>query len=461
MSKNELFAICPLDGRYKKRVQELGKYFSEAALIRYRVMIEILWFKKLCSESTGNLTPLDKKTEDELNSWIADFSVSDIEEIKEIEEKVNHDVKAVEYFLKRKAIKSNNDFLKSYVEMFHFGCTSEDINNLAYAGMLRDARNDSLVPKIDIVIGMLRNLILEMVDIPMISRTHGQPASPTTVGKELANFRARLRIVRGNLKAVKILGKLNGAVGNFNAHIVADFQINWSEISKSFIEEDLGFVKNEMTTQIEPHDWIARYSSEIVSLNTVLIDFCRDIWSYISLGYLKQKKAENEVGSSTMPHKVNPIDFENAEGNLGLSSALLQHFCIKLPVSRYQRDLSDSTVMRNIGVAVGYTFLALDSIGRGLKKIALNEAAVSRDIVDVWEILAEPIQMVMRKNGVANAYERLKAISRGESLCKEEITVFIKSLEIPDSDKQTLLSLLPSTYIGLAKDLTRKELEKD
>ena len=461
MNENELFAICPLDGRYKSRIGILEETFSEAALITYRVKVEILWFRRLCLESVGNLTAPDEKLEEQLDSWISEFSVDDVKEIKSIERETNHDVKAVEYFLKRKARESGNAFLKNHVEMFHFGCTSEDINNLAYAGMLRDARKKILVPTLNSLMDILKQLILSSASLPMMSRTHGQPASPTTLGKELANYRRRMRGSRDHFVDVQILGKLNGAVGNFNAHVVADSEKNWLDISRSFVEEDLGLIVNEMTTQIEPHDWIARYSNELVVINSIMIDFCRDIWSYISLGYFTQKKEKNEVGSSTMPHKVNPIDFENAEGNLGLSSSLLQHFSTKLLVSRYQRDLSDSTVMRNIGVAVGYTLLALDSTIRGLKKIVPNKVKISDDLTDTWEVLAEPIQMVMRKNGIADAYERLKEISRGESLGKDQIYIFISDLDIPEEDKEALLSLLPSSYVGLAEELAIKEAEKD
>ena len=461
MNENELFAICPLDGRYKSRIGILEETFSEAALITYRVKVEILWFRRLCLESVGNLTPLDEKLEKQLDSWISEFSVDDVKEIKSIEKETNHDVKAVEYFLKRKTRESDNTFLKNHVEMFHFGCTSEDINNLAYAGMLKDARKKILVPTLNSLIDILKQLILSSASLPMMSRTHGQPASPTTLGKELANYRRRMRLSRDHFINVQILGKLNGAVGNFNAHVIADSEKNWLDISRSFIEEDLGLIVNEMTTQIEPHDWIARYSNELAVINSIMIDFCRDIWSYISLGYFTQKKEKNEVGSSTMPHKVNPIDFENAEGNLGLSSSLLQHFSTKLLISRYQRDLSDSTVMRNIGVAIGYTLLALDSTVRGLKKIAPNKFKISSDLKDTWEVLAEPIQMVMRKNGIAGAYERLKEISRGESLGRDEIYVFISDLDISEEDKKALLSLLPSRYVGLAEELAIKEAEKD
>ena len=461
IKENEFLAICPLDGRYRKRVQELVDYFSESALIRYRLQVEILWFKRLCNESVGNLRPLEEQAVKELDKWQKEFSISEVQEIKRIESEINHDVKAIEYFLKKKAENSKVECLISNVEMFHFGCTSEDINNVAYAGILKDFRDSVFISKINRIIDQLKYLAEETVSVPMLSRTHGQTASPTTMGKELANFRARLRGARDKVLSIKILAKFNGAVGNFNALEAVFPDYNWAEITRRFIEEDLGHTFNPMTTQIEPHDWIASLSNELVLVNSILLDLCRDCWGYISLGYFSQKKKEKEVGSSTMPHKVNPIDFENAEGNLGLSTCLFQHYSIKLTVSRYQRDLSDSTVLRNIGVAAGYGFLAFDSILHGLEKLDVNREKIKSDIDNAWEVLAEPIQTMMRKNNMEGGYEKLKDISRGKRFDETVVLNFIRSLKMDEKDKSRLFNLKPSNYIGSAEALVEEELKKN
>ncbi len=460
MTKDQLFAISPLDGRYKNKVEELNRYFSEAAYIQYRIKIEIVWFQTFFDSGFGGFSSIPSAVKKTMNSWVENLTIKEIQEVKKIESKTNHDVKAVEYFLKEKAKKSKNKILENKSEFFHFGCTSEDINNLCHAFMLRDFRKEIFIPKIDLMILRLSELASSTTEIPMISRTHGQTASPTTLGKEIANFRARLRISRDRFKSVCIKGKFNGAVGNFNAHYVADRNINWIKVSKDFVNK-LGFEYNPMTTQIEPHDWIGEYCDAIATINVILTDLCRDIWGYISLGYFSQKMKKNEIGSSTMPHKVNPIDFENAEGNLGISSVLLRHFSDKLPISRFQRDLSDSTVIRNLGVALAHSYLANDSIVKGLKKLTVNKKSIEKDLYDSWEVLAEPIQTVMRANGISNPYEKLKVLTRGVSIDEKIIIKFINSLDLPESEKLKLKTLTPAKYIGIAKKLVKDELKKN
>jgi adenylosuccinate lyase len=398
------------------------------------------------------MTPLSTVMKDVLNHIVDDFSLDDAERIKKIEATTNHDVKAVEYFIREKL--GNGPETDTLKDFLHFGCTSEDINNLAYALMLRSARSDALLPQMREVRNKLRAIAREYADLPMLSRTHGQTASPTTLGKEMANVVARLERAQQEFQAVEIRGKFNGAVGNFNAHLVAYPDADWPAISARFVES-LGLEQNPYTTQIEPHDWTAEYAHALVRYNTILIDLCRDIWGYISLGYFKQKVAKGEVGSSTMPHKVNPIDFENAEGNLGLANALLNHFAEKLPISRWQRDLTDSTVQRNLGVAAAYLLIATQSLLKGLGKLQVNEAAIDADIAAAWEVLAEAVQTVMRRYGIPEPYEKLKALTRGQAVSKDLLIEFIGTLEIPDDEKQRLLDLTPQTYTGLAGELAR------
>ncbi len=459
MKKDQLYAISPLDGRYKKKVEVLNKYFSEAAYIQYRIKIEVYWFQTLFENGivgSSSIFSVIKKTTD---SWVKNLTYKEICEVKKIEVKINHDVKAVEYFLKQKAKKSENKVLEKKSEFFHFGCTSEDINNLCHSSMLNDFRNQSFVPQLESIVLGLSEIALRTAEVPMISRTHGQTASPTTLGKELANFRSRLRASRDRFKKVSIKGKFNGAVGNFNAYYVANQNVNWINVSKTFVKK-LGFEYNSMTTQIEPHDWIGEYCDALASINVILIDLCRDLWGYISLGYFVQKMKKNEVGSSTMPHKINPIDFENAEGNLGISNALLRYFSDKLPVSRFQRDLSDSTVIRNLGVAFAHSYLANDSIIKGLKKLIVNKKSIEKDLHISWEVLAEPIQTVMRANGIPNPYEKLKLLTRGTPINENIICKFIDTLDLPKSEKLKLKLLTPANYIGVAKKLVKEELKK-
>ncbi|OUV02278.1 MAG: adenylosuccinate lyase [Betaproteobacteria bacterium TMED82] len=456
---DQLNAISPLDGRYKDRLKNLSGFFSEAALIRTRIKVEVLWFLALADYGIREFKSMPEHIRVILLSWIDVISDQDILLVKKIEKTIKHDVKAVEYFLKQKAESSDIKFLINNKEFFHFGCTSEDINNLSYAFILKDTKELILLKHIEVVISKLGFFIQEIGFAPMLSRTHGQAASPTSLGKEIANFRARLRKARERFRGVKILAKMNGAVGNFNAHYVSAPEVNWPTLSSEFVES-LGFDNNPMTTQIEPHDWIAEYCDALASINVILIDFCRDIWGYISLGYITQVKKNAEVGSSTMPHKVNPIDFENAEGNLGLSSSLLQHFSQKLPVSRFQRDLSDSTVLRNLGVAIGYSVLAMDSIIEGLNKLSSNSEYMAKDLKCSWEVLAEPIQMIMRVNGLDDPYEKLKSFSRGNVIDELMIKDFIRKLEICDADKTKLMNLKPEDYLGLAERLVKDELKK-
>lgn len=453
MEHTSLRALSPVDGRYAGKVEPLRDIFSEYGLIRYRVLVEIRWLQWLADEpDIGEVAPLSPVVKDMLNRIVDEFSTDDAERVKKIEATTNHDVKAVEYYIRDK-IGGGAD-IGNIGDFIHFGCTSEDINNLAYGLMLRNARDEVLLPQMKNVLARLRTISTEYADLPMLSRTHGQIASPTTVGKEMKNVVARLARARDQLAGVEVRGKFNGAVGNFNAQVAAYPDVDWPRISQRFIES-LGLHPNLLTTQIEPHDWTAEYAHALVRFNTVLLDLCRDIWGYISLGYFRQRSTRDEVGSSTMPHKVNPIDFENAEGNLGLSTAMLSHFASKLPVSRWQRDLTDSTVQRNFGVAIAYLSIAIHSCLQGLGKLEADPAVIQKDIEQSWEVLGEAIQTVMRRYGIPEPYEKLKALTRGKQVTKELLHDFVKSLDIPDDAKQRLLDLTPATYTGLASSLAR------
>jgi len=454
MNLTALTAISPLDGRYADKANELRDLFSEYGLIRQRGGVEELWFKALAAEpGIKELQGLPVGALKVLDDLAAGISVEDATKVKEYERTTNHDVKAVEYL-----VKSQLDAFpeaRTCREFVHFACTSEDINNLSYALMLKEARDKVLLPTVSKLINRLRDLAHQYAEQPMMCRTHGQPATPSTLGKELANVVYRLQLQKDRLAKVVIRGKINGAVGNFNAHVVAYPQVDWTKFGQAFVES-INLDWNPYTTQIEPHDWNAEYFDALAGLNTVLIDFCRDIWGYISLGYFKQKVVAGETGSSTMPHKVNPIDFENGEGNLSLANALLRFLADKLPISRWQRDLTDSTVMRNVGVAVAHSLIAWKSVNRGLDRVDVNAVRMLEDLDANWELLAEPIQTVMRRYGVENAYEQLKDLTRGQRLDASMLKTFIQKLAIPDDAKQTLLKLTPANYIGLAADLARK-----
>ena len=453
MKISTIKAISPVDGRYAEKVNELRDIFSEYGLIRYRVLVEIRWLQCLADEpAISELAPLTSVMKDVLNHIVDDFSIDDAERIKKIEATTNHDVKAVECFIRERL--GDGPETEALKDFLHFGCTSEDINNLSYALMLRTARTDVLNPLMKDLRNKLNTLAKENAEQPMLSRTHGQTASPTTLGKEIANVVARLDRVRKQFADVQILGKFNGAVGNYNAHVIAYPDADWPTIAHRFIES-LGIEPNPYTTQIEPHDWTAEYSHALMRHNTILIDFSRDVWAYISLGYFKQRVAKDEVGSSTMPHKVNPIDFENAEGNFGMANALLGHFAEKLPISRWQRDLTDSTVQRNLGVAVAHILIALKSLAKGVGKLQINNAAINADVSEAWEVLAEAVQTVMRRYGIPEPYEKLKALTRGQAVSKEILLEFIKTLDIPDAEKTRLLELTPEAYVGLAAQQAR------
>ncbi|MBT8091056.1 MAG: adenylosuccinate lyase [Gammaproteobacteria bacterium] len=448
-----LRALSPTDGRYSEKVNELRDIFSEYGLIRFRVMVEIRWLQRLADEpDIQEVGPISSVMKDLLNGIVDDFSIDDAERVKAIEATTNHDVKAVEYFIREKL--GDGPETQPLKDFLHFSCTSEDINNLAYALMLRSARSEVLLPGMRELRNRLRAMAREHAELAMISRTHGQTASPTTLGKELANVVARLERAQRQFAAVEILGKFNGAVGNYNAHVIAYPDADWQAISRRFVES-LGVHPNTYTTQIEPHDWTAEYCHALLRYNTILIDFARDVWGYISLGYFKQKVAKDEVGSSTMPHKVNPIDFENAEGNLGIANAMLNHFAEKLPISRWQRDLTDSTVQRNFGVAAGHVVIALRSLQKGVGKLQVNREAIHADIAGAWEILAEAVQTVMRRYGVPEPYEKLKALTRGQAVTREVLLEFVNTLDIPAGEKQRLLDLTPEAYIGLAAKQAR------
>jgi adenylosuccinate lyase len=449
-----LAALSPLDGRYARTADPLRAYFSEQALIRYRLRIELAWLQALADErAIGELKPFSAKTRSAFSQLVADFAERDAEHIKEIEAETNHDVKAIEYWLKAKLAK--NPEAQRSLEFVHFACTSEDINNLAYALMIRESRDELMLPRLDELIRALKDLAHRHAGLAMLSRTHGQPATPTTLGKEMANFAHRLSRARERIAAVPVLGKINGAVGNYNAHVAAYPAVDWEGFSRRFVEE-LGLEFNAYTTQIEPHDWLAELLDAYARANSVLLGLDRDIWGYISLGYFKQRVKKGEVGSSTMPHKVNPIDFENSEGNVGVANALLRHLADKLPVSRWQRDLSDSTAQRNVGNALGHTLLAYAACKRGLGKLEVDPARLAADLDANWEVLSEAVQQVMRRHGVADAYEKLKEISRGKRLDREQLAAFVKALAIPAEAKERLLALTPGDYTGLASELAKR-----
>lgn len=454
MVLSSLNALSPLDGRYQSKLDALRPYFSEYALIRHRAMVEVEWLKALAAEpALQEITPFSKSTIDELDKVISTFGETEAAQVKAIESRTNHDVKALEYWLKERF--DGNPEIRAVSEFIHFACTSEDINNLSHGLMLKRGRDEAILPMLDQVIARFTELAKEHADLPMLSRTHGQPASPTTLGKEMANVVYRLRRQRNQFASIDILGKINGAVGNFNAHLSAYPEFDWENFARRFVES-LGLTYNPYTIQIEPHDYMAELFDALARINTILIDIDRDIWGYISLGYFKQKVKAGEVGSSTMPHKVNPIDFENSEGNLGIANALLRHLAEKLPISRWQRDLTDSTVLRNMGVAFGYTLLGYDSCLRGLGKLEANPKQLAHDLDNNWEVLAEPIQTVMRRYGIENPYEQLKELTRGkEGITRASLHNFINELQISDAAKQALLEMTPANYIGKASQLAK------
>jgi adenylosuccinate lyase len=455
MALSPLTALSPLDGRYHAKLAALRDTFSELALIRFRVRIEIEWLKALAANpAIKEVPPFSAPTLAQLDEVAAKFSEADGDAVKSIEAKTNHDVKAVEYFLRDK-LAGNKEVMK-VAEFIHFACTSEDINNLAHALMLKRARDETVLPALDHILERLAGLAHELADCSMLAHTHGQPASPTTMGKELANVAHRLVRARDRIAAVKLSAKINGAVGNYNAHLAAYPDVDWEKLARGLVE-GLGLEFNPYTIQIEPHDSLAELFDACARANTVLIDFDRDVWGYISIGYFKQKVKEGEIGSSTMPHKVNPIDFENSEGNLGVANALLRHMSEKLPISRWQRDLTDSTVLRNMGVALGHAVLAYDSCLKGLAKLEADRARMSADLDDNWEVLAEPIQTVMRRYNIAGGYEKLKDLTRGKGrITRDTVQAFIKDLAIPDAEKKRLLALTPATYIGKAAELAKR-----
>ena len=448
---DELCAVSPLDGRYARHTAPLRGIVSEFALIRYRLLVEIEWLIALAAEpAVRGLANFDDAGLSKLKSVATKFDLSAAEQIKTIERTTNHDVKAVEYYLRETL--NRDPVFDTALPFIHFACTSEDINNLAYGLMLRDARDSCLAPAFDAIVETLRTLAAGFAGDAMLARTHGQGATPTTVGKELANVAARLQRQLDGWSGVALRGKANGAVGNYNAHVVACPEVDWPRMAERFVK-GLGLEFNPYTTQIEPHDCIAEYADALARINTILIDLCRDIWSYISIGYFKQRTVDNEVGSSTMPHKVNPIDFENAEGNLGLAAAMLDHFSRKLPVSRLQRDLTDSTVLRNLGSALAHSLIACRALDQGLGKLELDRGALARDLEEAWEVLAEPVQTVMRCHGINDAYEQLKTLTRGRTIDRDSLHAFIDGLAIPSDAKTALKALTPSTYVGLAAEL--------
>ena len=455
MTLSPMTALSPLDGRYAKQTAPLRDLFSEYGLMKFRVKVELEWLKMLAAEpGIVEVPPFSAATLEEIDDVIVNFSVEQAQAVKAIESRTNHDVKAIEYWLKERL--SGNPEIMNAGEFIHFACTSEDINNLSHALMLKTARNSVLLPSLDELIDRLVNLAHELAEVPMMCRTHGQPATPSTLGKEMANVVYRLRRQRDQLVQQEILGKINGAVGNYNAHLSAYPDIDWESLCGRFVA-GLGLSFNPYTIQIEPHDYMAELFQTLSRFNTILVDLNRDVWGYISLGYFKQKVKAGEVGSSTMPHKVNPIDFENSEGNLGLANALLSHLAEKLPLSRWQRDLTDSTVLRNMGVALGYALLGYSSCLRGLNKLEANPASMAADLDSTWELLAEPIQTVMRRYAIANPYEQLKELTRGRGgVTRETLAAFIRGLEIPEAEKTRLLQLTPASYVGKAGELASR-----
>lgn len=457
MDLSSLSAISPVDGRYGSRTASLRPYVSEFGLIHQRVIVEVRWLQKLAQiDAIAEVPPLSPEANLFLNQIISEFSEQDAARVKEIERTTNHDVKAVEYFLKEKV--ANHAELAAVSEFIHFACTSEDINNLSHALMLHNARDEVVIPAVTELLQKLAALAVEYADIPMMSRTHGQPASPSTFGKEFANVAIRVDRQLSQIKDIEFLGKLNGAVGNYNAHLSAYPEVDWHQVSEEFVGS-LGIRWNPYTTQIEPHDYIAEWFNAVARLNTILIDLNRDVWGYIALNHFKQRTVEGEVGSSTMPHKVNPIDFENSEGNLGLANAILGHLAEKLPVSRWQRDLTDSTVLRNLGVGLGYSFIGWQATLKGLSKLEINTAALAAELDQNWELLAEPVQTVMRRYGIEKPYEKLKDLTRGKRLSAADMAAFIDRLDMPAAAKADLKKLSPANYIGdavrLAKDVAK------
>ena len=449
MQLSSLTAVSPVDGRYASKTSALRPIFSEYGLIRFRVMVEVRWLQRLAAHNgIAEVAPFSPAANALLNTLAENFELAHAERVKEIERTTNHDVKAVEYLLKEQAAKLPE--LANVSEFIHFACTSEDINNLSHALMLREGRDTVLLPQMRQVAEAIRQLAINFADISMLARTHGQPASPTTLGKEFANVVYRLERQIQQVAAVPLLGKINGAVGNYNAHLSAYPDIDWEANAREFIENELGLEFNPYTTQIEPHDYIAELFDAIARFNTILIDFDRDIWGYISLGYFKQKTIAGEIGSSTMPHKVNPIDFENSEGNLGIANALLQHLASKLPISRWQRDLTDSTVLRNLGVGFAHSLMAYEATLKGISKLELNQQRIAADLDACWEVLAEPIQTVMRRYAIENPYEKLKELTRGKGITPEALMTFIDDLDMPAAAKEELKKLTPASYIGNA-----------
>ncbi|MBV2127531.1 adenylosuccinate lyase [Arsukibacterium indicum] len=454
MDLNALTAISPVDGRYGSKTIELRPYFSEFGLIKYRVTVEVRWLQQLAATAAITEVPaLSDEASKLLDDIVNNFSLADAERVKEIERTTNHDVKAVEYLLKEKV--AGNSELNAISEFIHFACTSEDINNLSHGLMLSQARSEVLLPQCDALLSAIKNLATEHKTVAMMARTHGQPASPTTMGKEMANVYARLKRQRDQIAAIDILGKINGAVGNYNAHLSAYPELDWHQFAEQFVSS-LGLSFNPYTTQIEPHDYIAELFDAIARFNTILLDFDRDIWGYIALGHFKQKTVAGEIGSSTMPHKVNPIDFENSEGNLGIANALFNHLSAKLPVSRWQRDLTDSTVLRNLGMGFGYTLIAYQATLKGISKLEVNTPALLAELDANWELLAEPVQTVMRKYGIEKPYEKLKELTRGKRINQADLARFIDTLELPDAVKAELKQLTPANYIGDAIALVDK-----
>jgi adenylosuccinate lyase len=448
-----LLSLSPLDGRYAAKLDPLRPFLSEFALLHYRVKVEVSWLRALSMAGLPELPPLSTAVSADLDAMVQSFSEADAGRIKEIERVTNHDVKAVEYFMKERMAASSG--FAAAAEFIHFACTSEDINNLSWSMMAAAAREKVLLPAMRGALDSLRALAHAEADTPMMARTHGQPATPTTLGKEAANVAKRLERAIERFAGVRLLGKINGATGNYNAHMISCPEVDWECLARGVVE-GMGLEFNSHTIQIEPHDTMAEYFDAMARANTILVDWCRDVWGYVSQGYFRQRLKEGEVGSSTMPHKVNPIDFENAEGNFGVANALLRHLADKLPISRWQRDLTDSTVLRNVGVALGHGLLALDSLARGMGKLEVNRVRLAEDLEANWEVLAEAVQTVMRRHGVENPYEQLKALTRGKGISREALLSFIAGLEIPQAAKERLMHLTPGTYTGRAGDLARR-----